>query len=383
MQLNEAVRTLPGTAATVAKRVEDFRRNFPSETLIHLDRTGMTAALPDGVTEGLMEAVRDMATPFGTHLDSPAYGYPGPRAAVAAVLSELNVGITESEIFLLPGAESAHGAFSRLFSPENDVELCDPGEPFLVTLHRSAGRNVRFLRATADNMFLPPPGERADLIYLSSPNLVTGAVYSAGALSAWIRHAKENGSVIIFDASYTQYALNAPRSIFEIPGARDCAVELFSFDRAFGEPEMKAASLVIPATLVRGGERLHTLFAAEAASVTTPPSFVAQKGAETYLSRPVRPERERLIDGVREVARILSDGLTAAGVPHVGEASGPWVWAQCPAGISAWQFFDLLLEKARVVVTPGSLFGYGGEGYVRLSAYATPEEAREAVAGIA
>ena len=142
MRLNEAVKILPGTATTVAKRVEEFRLKHPSETLIHLDRNGMTKEPPEAVTRGLMEAVQDMATPFGTHLDSPPYGYHSARAAVVSFLADLNVGVTESEVFLLPGAESAHGAFSRLFAPENDVVLCDPGEPYLATLHWSAGRTV-------------------------------------------------------------------------------------------------------------------------------------------------------------------------------------------------------------------------------------------------
>lgn len=383
MQLNEAVKILPGVATSVEKRLEDYRQKNPSETLIHLDRTGMTGAMPKEVVQGLEEAVQDMASPFGTHLDSPAYGYPSVRAAVTALLGELNTGIMESEVFLCAGLESASGAFSRLFTPENDVVLSDPGEPNLATLHRSVGRNVRFMRAVPENGFLPMPGEPADLICLASPNPVTGAVYSAEQLTAWVEHANENGSILIFDASFSAYNPEGVRSIYQIPGSKNCAVELFAFDRAFGEPEMKVASIVIPQTLEREGARLNALFAAQASSVTTPPSFVSQRGAEKYISQEERSAREELFQGIGEVSAILSQGLTAMGIPHVGEGKSPYLWAQCPEGQSAWQFFDQMLEEARVVVTPGSLFGYGGEHFFRLSAYATAQEAREAVEAMA
>ena len=201
MRLNEAVKLLPGTAATVENRVEAFRGKFPSETLIHLDRPWMARPLPEEVRASMEAAVRDVETPFGTHLDSPAFGYHSVRAFLTERLKSLGVEIAESEVFLFPGAESAHSALSHLFDRENDVLLSDPGEPYLATLHRGAGRNLRFLRGMPENGFAPMPEERADLIYLSSPNLVTGAVYSAGALKTLVDRVNEWESVLVFDAS--------------------------------------------------------------------------------------------------------------------------------------------------------------------------------------
>ncbi|MBP5289064.1 MAG: aminotransferase class I/II-fold pyridoxal phosphate-dependent enzyme [Clostridia bacterium] len=379
MKLNEGIKLLPGSAATVKNRVEEFRGKYPSETLIHLDRPWMARPLPDAVRERMESALRDVVTPFGTHLDSPVFGYRSVRAALAERLRRLGVEAAESEIFLFPGAESAHSAFSRLFDRENDVLLPDPGEPYLTTLHRGAGRNLRFLRAMPENDFLPLPEERADLICLSSPNLVTGAAYSADALKALVDRVNEWGSVLIFDASFTAFCPNAPRSIYEIPGARNCAVEIFSFDRAFGAPELKAASLMIPQSLVRQEERLNALFCASAV-VSSPPSFISQAAGACFLSEEALAGREAAREEVLAVSRILSEGLTRAAIPHVGEGTSPCVWAQCPGDMSAWQFFDLLLEEANLVVTPGSLYGYSGERFVRLSAYLAPEEAREAVA---
>ena len=246
MRLNEAVKLLPVGSATVESRVEEFRRNYPSETLIHLDRVCLSRAFPAAVRTALETAVHEVATPFGKRLFSPAFGYRNVRSALMERLKAIGVEAADNEFFLLPGAQSAHSALSRLFDRENDVLLSDPGEPYLATLHRSAGRNLRFLRALPENDFLPTPEEKADIICLSSPNPVTGAAYTAPALRAWVDRANEWESLLIFDASLTAYCPAGPRSVFEIPGARDCAVEIFSFDRAFGAPELQIASVVIP-----------------------------------------------------------------------------------------------------------------------------------------
>ncbi len=386
MKLNENIFVLPEVVATVPKRVSEFLEKNPSATLIRLDQDLMNMPLPTKVIEEMKAAVDEVSSPFGVRLNSPWSGYDTLKKAVASHLAEHGVILSESEIFITSGLESAHACLSQLFGQENTVLLPDPSLPSKVQLQQSMGRTLSFARALPENNFCPlPPAERADLVHLASPNPVTGAAMDRETLQKWVDWANENEAVILYDSSLSEYLNDErfPHSIYEIEGATSCAIELFSFENGYGVRELKIAYVVIPTTLTRCGNRLHQLFCTRQPVTATPPSYVMQKAAEMLFSPEAREETQKVLYRIKKVARAMSEGLCAAGIPHVGAETSPFLWAQCPEGMNAWQCFDRLLEEAGCVVTPGILFGYGGERYIRMTAFGMPDEAGEAMERIA
>ncbi len=386
MQFNEAILRLPESGVSVKKRVRDFAALYPDRTLIRLDQDLMNMPLPPAVTEGMKAAAEETSDPFGIRLNSPWPGYDSLKKAIVDHLQARGVHVMENEVFITCGTESANDALSDLFGMENTVLLSDPVEKKLTLLHQCAGRNISFIRATPENSFRPvPDGVAADLIYLASPHPVTGVAMDRETLKKWVDLANENGSIIFYDSSLSEYISGSdlPHSIYEIEGAKDCAVELFSFEKGYGVRELKIAYVIIPSTLTRNDTRLSQLFSIHQPFSETPPSYIMQKAAELLFSPEAREGTEKLIYRIKKVAKILSDGLTRAGIPHAGGEDSPFLWAQCPYGMSAWQCFDLLLEKAGCVVTPGFDFGYGGERFFRITAFGMPEEAHQAVEMIA
>ena len=381
MLLNENVSLLPESGVSVKKRLEAYRNEHPSEALLRLDQSLMNMPLPQLVIDGMHQAVRDTAEPLGARLSSPWSGYESLKKAIVAHLDKIGVKLSESEIFITSGLESAYSALSHLFAAENTVILPDPCESRLLQLQQCAGRNVTFARATPENDFSPEPDATGgDLVYLTSPSPVTGVPISREKLQKWVDWANENGAILFYDASLSPYLSgDMPHSIYEIEGARSCAIQVFSFEKGYGVKELKIAYIVIPATLSRGTLRIRDLFCSRQPSTATPPSYVMQHAAELLLSPEAAEETEKLIYRIQKVAAILSAGLSSAGIPHVGAETSPYLWAQCPEGMNSWQCFDMLLEKASCVVTPGSVFGLGGEGFFRMTAFGTPDEATEAV----
>lgn len=382
MKLNENLKLLPESGVSVKKRLGQFMAENPSSTLIRIDQSLMSMPLPPSVQSAMLSAVEETSSPQGMRLSSPWSGYPSLKSAIAAHLLQKNVQISEQDIFITSGLESAYACLSGLFAAENNVLLPSPCESHLVNLHRAAGRNLSYAASTPENNFTPLPDEvAADLIYLASPSPVTGVALSRDALQEWVNFANSCGAVILYDASLSEYLPEGeeyPRSIYEIKGAKNCAIEIFSFEKGYGVRELKIAYLLIPSSLVREEVRLRDLFCARQPATATPPSFVMQKAAELLFSAEAKEDIKALLSRIQNVGEILSRGLTEAGIPHVGEKTSPVLWAQCPQGLGSWQCFDLLLEKAGLVVTPGSLFGFGGEGFFRITAFSSPEEAETA-----
>lgn len=381
MLLNENIKDLPEEGVSVKKRILDFQAKNPSATLIRLDQDLMNMPLPTKVIEKMKAAVDEVAEPFGVRLSSPWSGYRSLKQAVVEHFSALGVAVSEEEVFITSGSESAYACISQLFAADNTVLLPDPCEGSLVRLQQAAGRSISYSRATPANHFAPAPGQDpVDLIYLASPNPVTGACMTREELKAWVDWANETESVILYDSSLSEYLAGSeyPRSIYEIEGATHCAIELFSFEKGYGVRELKIAYVVIPSVLTRNTTRLQQLWRARQPATATPPSFIMQVAATELFSQESRAETEKILYRIQKVAKVLSQGLTDAGIPHVGQNTGPFLWAQCPDGLNSWQCFDRLLEEAGLVVTPGSLFGYGGERFFRLTAFGMPEEAKTA-----
>lgn len=385
MKFNEAILRLPESGVSVKKRVRDFAALYPDRTLIRLDQDLMNMPLPPAVTEGMKAAAEETGDPFGVRLNSPWSGYDSLKKAIVDHLQKHGVHVMENEVFITCGTESANDALSDLFSMENTVLLTDPVEKKLSLLHQCAGRNISFARSTPENDFRPlPDGAAADLIYLASPHPVTGVAMDRESLKKWVDFANENDSILFYDASLSEYiGSDAPHSIYEIEGAKNCAIELFSFEKGYGVRELKIAYVIIPTTLTRNDTKISQLFSVHQPFSETPPSYIMQKAAELLFSPEAREGAEKLIYRIKKVAKILSDGLTRAGIPHVGGEDSPFLWAQCPHEMSAWQCFDLLLEKAGCVVTPGFDFGYGGERFFRITAFGMPDEAKIAVEHLA
>lgn len=386
MKLNENIKLLPESGVSVKKRLGQYMAENPSSTLIRIDQSLMSMPLPPAVKSAMQSAVEETTSPHGLHLSSPWSGYASLKSAVAAHLLQKGISISEQDIFITSGLESAYACLSGLFAAENNVLLPSPCESHLVNLHRASGRNISYAAATPENDFNPlPDALGADLIYLASPSPVTGAALTKETLQKWVSFANENGAVILYDSSLSEYLPEGeyPHSIYEIEGSKECAIELFSFEKGYGVRELKIAYAIIPNSLSREEVRLRDLFCARQPSTATPPSFVMQRAAELLFSAEAREDTSALLSRIKEGAQILSEGLLAAGIAHTGSKTSPFLWAQCPKELGSWQCFDLLLEKAGLVVTPGSLFGYGGEGFFRITAFASLEEAKLAASKIA
>ncbi len=378
MLLNQNVTLLPESSVSVKKRVEEYLSENPSDTLLYLNQSLMNMPLPEEVIGGMKSAVEETAQPFGVRLTSPWSGYDSLKKAVSQHLESFSVKVPESDIYITSGLESAYACLSHLFSSENNVLLPSPCEGHLQELCQCAGRSVSFARATPENRFSPEPdGTPTDLIYLASPSPVTGVALTRENLKKWVDFANENQSIIFYDASLSEYLEGEeyPRSIYEIEGAKNCAIEVFSFEKGYGVKELKIAYVIIPASLIREEVRISDLFCARQPSTATPPSFIMQRAAEILLSPEAKEGAEKILYRIKKVARTLSEGLTRAGIPHMGGDTSPYLWAQCPEGMGSWQCFDAFLDRAKCVVTPGTLFGYGGEGFFRLTSFGLPEEA--------
>ncbi len=386
MQLNDNIKLLPETGLSIKKRVAEFLGSYPDATLIRLDQDLMNMPLPTIVTEEMKRAVDEVAAPFGERLSSPWSGYRSLKESIVNHLSKRGVDVSENDVFITSGLESTHACLAQLFGPENNVLLPDPCQRNLSELHRCLGRSLAFVRATPENNFIPlPDTSNEDLIYLASPCPVTGVAMDRESMQKWIDWANENDSVIVHDASLSEYVDDEryPRSIYEIEGAKNCAIEVFSFEKGYGVRELKIAYVIIPAALMRQDTRIRDLWCARQPATATPPSFVMQRAAQMLFSPEAAESTKKLIHRIKKVAFTLSQGLTDAGIPNVGSSTSPFIWAQCPQEKSAWSYFDTLLEQAGIVVSPGSLYGYGGERFFRLTAFGMPDEAQEAVRRIA
>jgi LL-diaminopimelate aminotransferase len=283
------------------------------------------------------------------------------------------VGISEGEIYVGEGAKSDLGNILDIFSPDNTVLIPDPVYPVYVDTNIMDGRKVVFLDGNSNNAFLPLPdrGVKADIIYLCSPNNPTGAVYTKAQLKLWVDYAREQDAVILFDSAYECFIRDAdlPTSIYQIDGARECAIEFCSFSKTAGFTGTRCGYTVIPGELARGGMGLGKLWLRRQSTKFNGVSYIVQRGAEAVFTKEGLAQNQENVGYYLENARIMSDTLAKLGIWFTGGQNSPYVWMACPEGMSSWAFFDYLLEKASVVGTPGAGFGANGEGFFRLTAF--------------
>ena len=372
--------------STVAKKVAAYQAAHPEADIIRMGIGDVTLPLPKACIDAMAQAVAEQGTREGFHGYGPEQGYDFLRAAVRDYYAEKDVSLDIDEIFISDGAKSDLGNMLDLFDQDNAVLVPDPVYPVYVDTNIMAGRPVRYMNATAENDFLPlpDPAVDVDVIYLCSPNNPTGAVYDRAQLAQWVAYAKERHAVIFYDAAYEAFITDPalPRSIYEIEGAKDCAVEFSSFSKMAGFTGTRCGYTVVPRGIGADGLSLNKMWLRRQTTKFNGVPYIVQRGAAAALSAEGQAQCRENIRYYLENARVMSETLKRLGIWFTGGENSPYLWMRCPDGMGSWEFFDYLLEKANVVGTPGEGFGVNGEGYFRLTAFGGKERTVEAMARV-
>ena len=384
MQLNEHYRNLEESYlfTRIGRLVAAYGQEHPEAEIIRLGIGDVTRPLVPAVVEALHRAVAEMgdAATFRGYGDEQGYGF--LREAIAGYYQGKGVSLDPDEIFVSDGAKSDLGNILDLFGTDNVVAIPNPVYPVYLDTNIMAGRKVVFLEANEENDFLPMPGKmQADIIYLCSPNNPTGAVYTRSQLEQWVAYALDHGSVILFDAAYEAFITDPdlPSSIYQIPGAKSCAIEFCSLSKTAGFTGTRCGYTVVPAELIREGVSLRKWWLRRQTTKFNGVPYIVQRGAEAVFSPTGREQIQESLKVYRENARILRTALEKQGVACWGGIHSPYIWLKCPDGMDSWQYFDALLHRCQLVGTPGCGFGSCGEGYFRLTAFNTTENTRRAV----
>lgn len=368
----------------IARRIAAYSEQNPGADIIRLGIGDVTRPLPKPVVDALNTASTEMGKAESFHGYGPEQGYSFLREGIAAYYAKNGVQLELEEIFVSDGAKSDCGNIAELFDADNTVLVPDPVYPVYVDTNIMAGRPIVYADATRENGFLPmpEPGNKVDIIYLCSPNNPTGAAYTKAQLAQWVAYARENEAVILFDAAYECFVESegVPHSIYEVEGAKECAIELCSLSKTAGFTGTRCGYTVVPKALVRQGASLNTLWNRRQTTKFNEVSYIVQRGAAAVFTPDGLAACHENIRYYKNNAAVISATLKQAGVWHCGGVDSPYIWLQCPGGMSSWDFFDLLLQKGNVVGTPGAGFGKNGEGYFRLTGFGDAQRTIEAAA---
>ncbi len=369
--------------AEIARRVNAYAEANPDKNIIRMGIGDVTLPLCEAVISAMHSAVDEMAASETFRGYGPEQGYDFLREKLLNYYKEeMNVTLNLDEIFISDGAKSDVGNILDLFAADNTVLIPDPVYPVYMDTNVMDGRNIIFLKADASNGFLPLPDETLDagLIYLCSPNNPTGAVYNREQLTKWVEYAGKKGAVILFDAAYEAFIVDdSPRSIFQIPGARTCAIEFCSLSKTAGFTGTRCGYTIVPEELEFQGSSLNKMWLRRQTTKFNGVSYIVQRGAEAVFTPEGQKQIRANIDYYRENARIITDAMDELNIWYTGGQNSPYIWLKCPGNMKSWEFFDLLLEKANVVGTPGAGFGENGEGFFRLTAFSNHENTKEAM----
>ena len=376
--------------ATVGRKTAAYKAAHPDKEVIRLSIGDVTLPLAPVVIQAMHKAVDEMAhkeTFKGYGPDQYCYGYDALIDSVKGSYARKGVTLDSSEVFISDGAKSDCGNILDIFSADNTVLVPDPVYPVYLDTNIMAGRKVVFADATEQNGFLPMPDKsvKADIIYICSPNNPTGAAYSREQLKAWVDYALAQDAVILYDAAYEHFIVekDIARSIYEVEGAKECAIDLWSYSNTAGFTGVRCGYTVVPNALKRQGVSLNKLWARRQSTKFNGVSYITQMGAAAVFTEEGECEIEENLNYYRRNAAIISDCLDKLGIWYTGGKNSPYIWLKCPNGMQSWEFFDYLLENAQVVGTPGSGFGKNGEGFFRLTAFGTEENTKKACARIA
>ncbi len=396
-KVNENYLKLPGSYlfSTIGKKVSAYSAANPDKRVIRLGIGDVTQPLAPVIVEALHSAVDEMGKAETFHGYAPDLGYEFLRDAIAQNdYKARGCRIEADEIFISDGAKSDSANIQEIFSLDNRIAVCDPVYPVYVDSNVMAGRtgtydkeketwsDVIYMPCTADNDFAPElPKEAPDLIYLCFPNNPTGAAITKARLQEWVDYANRTGAVILYDAAYEAYISQAdvPHSIYECEGARTCAIELRSFSKNAGFTGVRLGFTVIPKDLKCGETALHSLWARRHGTKYNGAPYIVQRAGEAVYSKEGQEQLKKQVAYYMNNADYIFNGLKEAGYTVSGGVNAPYIWLKTPSGMTSWEFFDALLERANVVGTPGSGFGPSGEGYFRLTAFGSYENTVEAV----
>lgn len=373
--------------AGIAKKTKAYLEANPGTHLYRMGIGDVSLPLCSAVIEELHRAVDDQAVKGTFHGYMPECGADFLRKAIADYYRGRKISLSDDEVFVSSGASDELGDILDIFGRDKTVMIMEPAYPAYVDANIIAGNRIIRLSAGEDNGFLPSPAEipteawgKADLIYICSPNNPTGAVFSKAALQAWIDYANQTDAVIIFDAAYEAFIEEEaiPHSIYELTGARTCAVEICSLSKTAGFTGTRCGYTVIPHDLERGGMNLNKMWVRNRTTKTNGVSYIIQRGAAAVFTERGQQEIHENIKVYKENANVLMEALDAVGITYYGGKNAPYIWMKCPGGMGSWEFFDKLLNEIHVVGTPGEGFGSCGEGYFRFSTFGSPKDTVEA-----
>lgn len=367
----------------IAQKVREYEEQNPKQEIIRLGIGDVTLPLSSVVVSAMQQAVGEMgrAETFRGYGDEQGYGF--LRQAVCRYYASKGVELAYTEVFIGDGAKSDLGNILDICALENTVLIQDPAYPVYVDTNTMAGRQIQYLAGTVQNDFLPLPSPdlEADIVYICSPNNPTGAVYSRGQLQQWVDWALEREAVILFDSAYEAFIQDPglPTSIYEIEGAKRCAIEICSLSKTAGFSGVRCGHTVVPHELVRVGVSLNELWLRRQTTKFNGVSYIVQRAAAAVFTDDGLQQAQENIKYYMENARLISAALEELGLWFTGGRNAPYIWLQCPGGVGSWEFFDYLLQEYGIVGTPGAGFGQQGEGFFRFTAFGRREDVLKAI----
>lgn len=384
MKLNENYKDLNESYlfSTIARKVKEFSSANPNVEIIKLGIGDVTLPLCSEVIKALHTAVDEMGNVETFKGYGPEQGYDFLKISIQDYYKRNNVDLEINEIFISDGAKSDLGNILDLFDMENVVLIPDPVYPVYVDTNIMNGRKIIFIDAMESNDFLPMPDNNihADIIYICSPNNPTGAVYNREQLAKWIKYAMDNDAIILFDAAYESFINDSslPRSIYEIPNAKKCAIEFCSLSKTAGFTGTRCGYAIVPFDL-KSEMSINKMWLRRQTTKFNGVSYIIQKGASAVFSSEGQKQIKESLDYYRQNAKVIIDTLDKLNIKYTGGKHSPYIWFKCLNDMNSWDFFDLLLTKVGIVGTPGEGFGKNGKNWFRLTSFNTFEKTKEAM----
>lgn len=364
--------------STISKKVSEYKSKHPEKDIIRLGIGDVTLPLCEAVVNAMEAAVLEMGNHAGFRGYGPEQGYDFLRSAVRDYYKNRGVLLQENEVFISDGAKSDLGNILDIFGLDNTVLIPNPVYPVYVDTNIMAGRQIIYMNANEENSFLPMPDQdvKAEIIYLCSPNNPTGAVYNKNQLKAWVDYSLSRNAIILFDSAYEAFIQDEelPKSIYEIEGAKQCAIEFCSLSKTAGFTGTRCGYTIVPNELIYENTSLNKLWLRRQTTKFNGVPYIIQRGAEAVFTEAGQKQIKENIKYYLENAKSISETLSDMGIWFVGGKNSPYIWLKCPNNRTSWEFFDYLLEHANVVGTPGEGFGKNGEGFFRLTSFGKRED---------
>lgn len=385
MKINENYSKLEGNYlfATVASKVNEFKATHKGKNIINMGIGDVTGPLCEAVIKNLNSAVLDMADAETFKGYGPYRGYNFLIEQIVELYNRRNISLIESEVFISDGAKSDCANILNIFGANQTVLIPDPVYPAYMDTNIMCGNKILFADATRSNKFLPLPNQNlnVDIIYICSPNNPTGATYNKNQLEKWVDYANEKDAIIIFDAAYKDFIEdeNLPKSIFEVPKAKTCAIEICSFSKTAGFTGTRCGYTIIPKELTKCGVTLKDMWLRHQSSNYNGTSYIIQKGASAVFSQEGQQQIKETLNHYKENAQIMCKTMDEMGAFYTGGKNSPYLWFECFNSLNSWEFFDVMLNELNIVGTPGQGFGKNGKNFFRLTAFGTKENTQEAM----